>query len=179
MTRAQQQMQLITSYGIANAESCVRAAHEQDRPTLARCLALLENESGGRNVFGGEGIACPTEWREGPVTAERYAIYKHVRERLYSEGITADVDNGVGPTQLTSRGDQQIAEQLGGCWDAYHNMQAGFHILHGLILEHGVWGGYQQYNGGAELNREDEAYANIATERAAIWEARLEQHGLN
>jgi hypothetical protein len=172
-------IQLISNYGIANAEICVQAAHEQDRPTLPRCLALLENESAGRNVFGDEGIACPSEWREGPVTAERYAIYKLARERLYDEGITQDVDNGVGPTQLTSRDAQQLAEQLGGCWNPLHNMQAGFHILHGLILEHGVWGGYQQYNGGNQLNPQDEHYANIATERAAIWQARLKQHGLS
>jgi hypothetical protein len=157
-------VQLITEYGITNADAAIQASHEPDRPTLAHCLALLENESGGRNIFGAEGTACPAEWYEQEVTQHRYTIYKTRR----NQGHTP---NGVGPTQLTDPNLQQAAEHAGGCWIPLHNMQIGFQFLHQLINQTGSpYNGYRAYNGtGPQATR----YALRAIERTHLWEDRL------
>lgn len=180
MTRDQQIEQLITDYGIANADAIVQAHQQPNRPTLARCLALLENESGGRNVFGAEGTACPAEWYEQEVTQHRYTIYKLRRD----QGLTP---NGVGPTQLTDPTYQQDADQRGGCWIPLHNLEVGLGLLHALITRNAstdhptpddVETGYREYNGGPTPNDASINYALRATERAHIWERRLAAHGL-
>lgn len=155
--------QLVARYGIQNASAAVDAAQQGYRPTLARCLALLENESAGRNIFGAEGTACPHEWWEGDVTQERYEIYR----RRLNEGATPD---GVGPCQLTNPSLQHSADMKGGCWIPIHNMEVGFAFLHGLIIQSGVWGGFRRYNGSGPAA---EAYADRALERAGAWQERL------
>jgi hypothetical protein len=157
-------IQLISDYGIANADAAIQASREPGRPILARCLALLENESTGRNIFGAEGSACPAEWYEQEVTQHRYTIYKTRR----NQGLTP---NGVGPTQLTDPALQKAAEHAGGCWIPLHNMQVGFGFLHQLITQlDDPWEGFRAYNG---TGPQAQAYAQRATERTHIWEARL------
>lgn len=157
-------VKLISDWGVGNAQACVQASHQEYRPTLARCLALLENESGGRNVFGAEGEACLREWYDQEVTQTRYSFYKLRR----NQGLSP---NGVGPTQLTDPSLQIAAEKRGGCWIPLHNMEIGFGFLHGLILRYdSVWEGFRAYNGSGPAA---ESYANRAVERAATWERRL------
>jgi hypothetical protein len=161
---------LITDYGIANATSCIQASREPNRPTLPRCLALLENESMGRNVFGGEEGACPPEWLEQEVTQHRYTIYKLRRDK-------GEAPNGVGPTQLTDPTLQITAEKAGGCWIPLHNMQVGFAFLHGLIEREGTpLAGARAYNGTGPAA---DQYALRFIERASIWEDRLRPLGLS
>jgi hypothetical protein len=161
-------IQLITEYGIANADAAIQASREPNRPTLPRCLALLENESAGRNIFGAEGTACPPEWYEQEVTQHRYTIYKLRR----NQGLTP---NGVGPTQLTDPSLQIAAEHAGGCWIPLHNMQVGFATLHKLIEQLGSpFEGFRAYNGTGPAAQ---AYALRACERTQIWEDRLEPLG--
>lgn len=164
-------IKLIASYGIGNAADCVNAhAHTAPGLNLSDCLALLENESGGRNIFGDDpgGNALPRIWYDEPVTRYRYTIYK-VRRNL---GMTP---NGVGPTQLTSTGLQKEAEKAGGCWKPYYNMIVGFKFLHELQTEHGREGGFQAYNGSGPAAV---AYGARAIERASIWHQRFVRVGL-
>jgi hypothetical protein len=170
---------LITDYGIDNAAACVAASHQEYRPTLARCLAMLENESGGRNIFGADpwdpgayprGAALPPEWRDSEVTQHRYTIYKERRN-------AGCQPNGVGPTQITDASLQEAAERAGGCWIPLHNMSVGFGFLHGLIEQLGsVWDGFRAYNGSGPAA---DAYADRALERAELWEHRLAHRGLS
>lgn len=162
-----QLVRLISGYGtiVENVAVAVEVSHEKDRPTLPRCLALLENESAGENIYGREG-ALPALWGTH-VTEANYREYETARSR--GEG-----NNGVGPCQLTSTGYQVEADNLGGCWVPKHNMQVGFSILHQLILRRGVWGGFESYNGSGPPA---EAYANRAVGRAEAWEQRLRNAG--
>lgn len=174
MTNQQLAEILEDKYLIANALDLVEVSHQPNRPTLARMLALTENETsgsrdsegrimnGGVNVYGGEG-PCP-ELYEHIVTEENYQTYKEARER--GEG-----NNGVGPVQITSTGLQVLAQEKGGCWDARHSMEVGYGFLHELIQESGVWEGFRRYNGSGP---EAEAYARLAVERTYIWEERLQ-----
>jgi hypothetical protein len=169
-TRAEAQAKLITAYGIQNADAIVRAHDRPGRPKLARGLAMVENETGGRNEFGDEGLACPVEFCEQLVTQSRYAIYKAEREDLFARGIVIGVCNGVGLTQITDRALQQAADALGGCWIPQYNADVGFATLHQLIAELGVREGFRAYNGSGPAAEE---YADRADERAWIWEGRL------
>lgn len=172
MTEAERDEELrrvISDYGIANAADCVQAHHHTLAGlNLSDCLALLENESTGRNIFGGEGSACPSRWYEGPVTRYRYTIYK-VRRNL---GMSP---NGVGPTQLTDPGLQKEAEKAGGCWKPYYNMIVGFHLLRELQQQHGREEGFRAYNGSGPAAV---AYGARAIERAQIWHDRFVRLGL-
>jgi hypothetical protein len=159
---------LIESYGVENAQACVEASERPNRPILSRCLAMLENESGGRNIFGGEGSACPVEWYEQEVTHDRYTVYRERRDR-------GETPNGVGPTQITDPGLQEEAENLGGCWVPRYNMDIGFGFLHELIEEHGPQEGFRSYNGSGPAAVE---YGERAMRWAEIWHDRFVAHGV-
>lgn len=160
---------VLEEYGVQNAQAAIEAQAHPERPVLSQCLALLENETGGgRNVFGGEGTACPTEWYEQPVTHERYTVYRDRRD-------AGETPNGVGPTQITDPALQIEAERQGGCWVPVHNMNVGFGFLHELMLEHGTQEGFRAYNGSGPAA---EAYAERAMRWATIWHDRFAAHGL-
>jgi hypothetical protein len=126
-------------HGFHNIDAICGAAEKADRPTIQRCCAMLLNESsGGFNIYGHEGPLPELYGQE--VTQANYQLYKAARAR--GEGV-----NGVGPTQITSAGLQIQAENLGGCWNPLYNMDVGFHFLHELIERYGAWGGFEHYNG--------------------------------
>jgi hypothetical protein len=169
MTRDQKLAQFIADWGIANAADCV-AAHNRIGLDLSDCLAMLENESGGRNIFGADpgGYALPRAWFDTTVTRAKYTVYK-IRRNF---GMTP---NGVGPCQLTSTGLQKEAEHAGGCWKPRYNMEVGFEFLKQLQAEHGQQGGFAAYNGSGPAA---EAYGERAMERAATWHSRFVKAGL-
>lgn len=158
-------IRLIEQHGISNAETAVEVEHQHYRPTLARCLALLENESSGRNIFGADpgGTALPRAWYDTEVTEQKYKVYLQRRH----EGLTP---NGVGPCQLTDPFEQDAADRRGGCWKVKPNMEVGFAFVHGLILRYGPFEGFRHYNGSGPAAF---AYAERAMARAKAWEARL------
>jgi hypothetical protein len=168
-TRQWELAKLIGAYGIGNAEAIVLAqAASPQRPHLSQCLAMIENESGGLNVFGSEGTACPVEWYDREVNHARYTVY---RERRDAGGSP----NGVGPTQITDTALQVEAQRLGGCWVPQLNCDVGFHFLHGLMVDYGTEGGYRAYNGSGPAA---DAYAERAMRWEAIWHDRFVAHGL-
>lgn len=160
---------LITSYGIENAQAIVEAqAASENRPHLSQCLAMIENESTGRNVFGGEGTACLSEWYEQEVTVERAEVYM---DRL-EKGCTPD---GVGPTQITDPALAFEARKLGGIHIPRCTCDVGFNLLHELMVEHGTEEGFRAYNGSGP---DAVAYAERAMRWATIWHDRFVAHGL-
>ena len=162
----------LTDHAFLNVSAICGAAEKPNRPTIQRCCALLLNESsGGLNIYGHEG-PCPELYGQ-PVTEDNYKnVYKPARER--GEGL-----NGVGPTQLTAKEDQVEAEQLGGCWNALYNMDVGFHILHENIERGGVWWGFAAYNGGDGFEESPgRAQAEAYADRAVANEKKLIAEGL-
>jgi hypothetical protein len=119
------------------ADEVIAACHSTGLP-LSYGLALLEKESGFKNVFGHDAVANPI--KGGTVTRARYAEYKRRRKR--GEGM-----QGVGYTQLTWYVFQDHADALGGCWKPYPNIVVGFRLLRDLIHSHGVQHGAARYNG--------------------------------
>lgn len=133
---------------------------------LAAAAAMLEKESsGGRNVWGHDGVSTGNAYVKGSeVTRAAYMAYKNALETNRAGR------QGVGPCQLTYGPFQDQADNMGGCWEPSFNMRVGFRVLQGLIGSYGVRDGFRRYNGSGPAA---EAYAADMMVRLAAWRARL------
>lgn len=128
---------------------------------LSYALALVEKESGFRNVFGHDAVRNPI--KGGRVTLVRYRAYKAYRRRGWG-------CQGVGPCQLTYYSFQDEADQIGGCHKPYPNMVVGFRLLKTLINQHGKQKGAACYNGtGDDADR----YGRDWVRKQAAWHERV------
>lgn len=146
-------------HGDSVATNLVKAARHSGLRVSMGC-ALVEDESGFKNVFGHD----PTIFSGGGrVTRVRYLAYKALRK------ATGKMQ-GVGYVQLTWYEYQDEADKLGGCWKAYPNMLVGFRALAANIQAHGEHAGIAAYNGSGPAA---EKYADLLIERARGWHDRL------
>ena len=131
---------------------------------LAAAATLLEKEShGGRNVYGHDPVKTGGNYElGGPVTEGNFRKYKAHRKEFGAQGV--------GPTQLTFPGFQDMADERGGCFDFRVNCLVGFEILAGHIRAKGVHDGFRAYNGSGEAA---ERYADDAMSKLAVWRSRL------
>jgi soluble lytic murein transglycosylase-like protein len=135
-------------HGMSNSLRALwEARHYGISPSLA--LAILEQESGGDNVFGHD----PTIFiGAGTVTADKYFEYRRQRRASGNRLM-----QGVGPMQLTWWEFQDGADRLGGCWIPKYNIRYGMKRLADLIDQYGTWEGVERYNGSgpnAEIYRQ-------------------------
>lgn len=152
---------IAADHGLKNSLRALWEARAVDiSPSLA--LAILEQESGGRNVFGHD----PTIFvGAGEVTKEKYLRYRAQRRASGNRLM-----QGVGPMQLTWWEFQDEADRLGGCWVVKYNMRTGYRRLARLIDEHGTWEGVKRYNGSGAAA---EAYKRSVRARYEKWHDRL------
>jgi hypothetical protein len=152
------------------ARRLVKAAREAKLP-LADACALIETESGFRNVFGHDAVRNPIKSPPGGVlrvTHANYTDYKHHRDR--GEG-----NQGVGYGQLTSKDFQDRADNAGGCDKPLPNLLTSFQILQSLEHSFGRNEGIAAYNTGPG-NRKSQQGVNYSKKvRAAAdeWAHRL------
>ncbi len=141
--------------------AAILTATDRTRSDLARNCALVEIESGGRNIFGGDhgDVGDRPPYYRQPVTRERV-------QALRAGGSYSHGQNGVGLTQLTSFTFVEQAEKLGGAHMPVNQCVVGF--AHMKMLIHNYW--YMEalgaYNAG-EGNRR----AVIGTYAAKLSEA--------
>jgi hypothetical protein len=122
-------------------------------------FALVEQESGFRNVFGHD----PTIYvGAGKVTKSKYLAYKRARGTRHMQGV--------GPCQLTWWQTQDAADALGGCWVPRHNIRQAFATLARNIKANGLHDGVRAYNGSGP---KAEAYAGSVLAKQARWHKRL------
>lgn len=122
-------------------------------------FALIEQESGFRNVFGHD----PTIFiGAGVVTKQKYLAYRKQRGRSKMQGV--------GPAQLTWWAYQDEADQLGGCWVPKHNIRVAFGLLASHIRGLGVQAGIAAYNGSGPAARR---YAQEVRAKQRRWHDRL------
>lgn len=143
----------------------VREARRVRLPVALAC-AVVEKETGFRNVFGHDAVRNPVKSPPGgllTVTRENYAQYLHHRR----QGLG---NQGVGPMQLTSPGLQDRADQLGGCWQPGPNIRVGLEFLAGNIRRMGLRPGVVAYNGSGPAAQR---YGDDVLARARQWEQRL------
>jgi hypothetical protein len=114
---------------------------------VSTAAALVEKESGGKNIFG-----C--DWGNRWITDPPYCQVAVTEERVKKlidnfhqppAGIGA---NGVGVTQITSMDLVEEAEAMGGAHLVRHQMRVGFHYLNRLIALLGWPEGAAAYNAG-------------------------------
>ena len=143
---------IASEHGIRNAIYALRAERKLNHVGPALAIAMLEQESGGRNVWGHD----PTifiggfdrknnkHWsrRKGYVNEAGYKEYKRQRGPTGRGGM-----QGVGPMQLTWYEFQDGADRLGGAWKPSVNILYGLSRLDDLIEDHGLTAGIQRYNG--------------------------------
>jgi hypothetical protein len=141
--------------------------------TLAAVCAMVQNESGGRMIWGADpwnqaafpkGAALDPALHEQPVTAANYHPYAARRDA----GMQPQ---GCGITQLTSTSLQKQADQAGGCFEPLANAVTGFQFLRSLFESGGSQlAGFRAYNGSGPAAQ---AYANRAVTLAAEWQSRI------
>jgi hypothetical protein len=127
-------------------------------------FALIEKESGFRNVFGHDPTtSIPVSWRGTQVTKSKYEHYKANRA---SGGM-----QGVGPAQLTWWAYQDQADHRGGCWIPKHNISVAFDHLAALLkINRSKHGAIAKYNGtGSAADK----YASDVAVRQAKWHSWL------
>lgn len=144
----------------------IMAEARREGVQLALALALVEQESTFRNIFGCDGRRPVTTapWCHQHVTRDRVqALIAHV------EG--GGISNGVGLTQLTDIGLIREADAAGGAHKVHAQCRVGFRLLHGLIERHGERTGIGGYNGGEGNPNAD--YADAVLALKANWQARI------
>ena len=147
-------------------ESVVVREARRVRLPIALACAVVEKETGFRNVFGHDAVRNPVKSPPGgllTVTRENYGQYLHHRR----QGLG---NQGVGPMQLTSPGLQDRADQLGGCWQPGPNIRVGLEFLAGNIRRLGLRPGVVAYNGSGPAAQR---YGDDVLARARVWEKRL------
>jgi hypothetical protein len=140
------------------------AAKADLRPALA--LALVEQESGFRNIFG-----CDQGPRETPPWCHQKVTRKRV-QALIDHVERGGISNGVGLTQLTSIGFIRQAEAEGGAHRVDAQCRVAFRLLHDLIARNGRRVGIGAYNGGE--GNPNLTYADSVIALRAEWKRRIE-----
>ena len=155
----------IRAHGGRYEDVIVREAHAQSVPVSLVC-AVLQMESGFRNVFGHDKVANPVRSPAGgllEVTEERYRTY--LKHRKAGQGA-----QGVGPAQLTWPAFQDRADKLGGCWKPGPNIKVAVGVLADNIKAAGIRGGIASYNGSGSAAQ---AYAGRVLALERTWRKRL------
>lgn len=112
---------------------------------LSTAAALVEQESGGKNLFGCD---WGNRWTNEPPYCN-VAVTKDRVGALIANVENGGGQNGVGYTQLTSIGYVYQAQKVGGAHLPAPNMRVGFSVLLDHILNLGWPAGAAAYNAGA------------------------------
>lgn len=160
-------IEMIKGAGFSFGPAIVAEA-KREGVRLALALALVEQESGFRNIFGCDsGKQLDTApWCHQPVTSER------VKELIAFVG-RGGTSNGVGLTQLTSIDLIKQAEAEGGAHKVVAQCRVGFRFLHGLIERNQERAGIGAYNGGE--SNPNFKYADSVLALRGKWQARINQ----
>jgi hypothetical protein len=132
---------------------------------FAVACALVEQESGGRNIFG-----CD----HGDVGDQPPYCNQEVTQERVQALIASGDANGVGLTQLTYPPFVQEAEDLGGAHIPANQCRVGFRILKDYVDRYPRIEAFGAYNAG-EANRFSvlDTYAAQVERRRSQWEALL------
>ena len=156
----------IEAHGGRHGDIIVREARRHGLPVALVC-AVIEKETGFRNVFGHDRVRNPIKSPPKGLLEVTEARYKqYLKHRKAGEGC-----QGVGYMQLTSPGLQDKADGVGGCWNTGANIRIGCEFLAGNIQRLGsTRQGVRAYNGSGPAA---EQYATNVLERERVWRRRL------
>lgn len=137
---------------------------------LSTACALIERESGGKNVFGCD---WGSRWTNTPPYCNVEVTQERVRLHVANDKSPGGGSNGVGYTQLTYLPLVVEAQQMGGAHRADINMRVGFDYLNDLIATYGWPGGADVYNSGRLGDTPGRDYAVAMAKLEREWAKRL------
>lgn len=155
---------VLRQHGLVLVDELIVAA-QAERAEIAVAATLMAGESNARNIWGHDKVDTGGAYvKGGPVTRENYLAYRGLMRlgRIKRQGC--------GPAQCTSAYYQDLADELGGCWEPVPNMRAGLRGLQQLVARYGVQGGARRYNGSGP---QAEAYGRNFVARYRTWSNRL------
>jgi hypothetical protein len=160
-------IQMVNNEGFSFGPAIVAGAKHAG-VQLALALALVEQESGFRNIFG-----CDSGH---PRNSAPWCHQDVTRQRVHELITFVDhggVSNGVGLTQLTSIDLIKRAEAEGGAHTVDAQCRVGFRFLHDLIERNHEREGIGAYNGGE--GHPNMRYADSVLALRAKWQSRINQ----
>ena len=163
------QVSVLAAGGLSNAGLIVEAADRTGVP-LAIAAAMVEKESGGRNVYGHDtGGVFSVPGRDIEITQENY---KEFLRRV----LVGEKSNGVGPAQITYRGYFERYPEYP-FWEPLANIKFGLTILadylRGDYSDASVAAAGARYNGGTNPGPRALAYGTDLLTKTKAWRARL------
>ena len=179
--------EILAAGGLTNADLIVQAATATGIP-LAIAAAMIQKESGGKNVYGHDGSTETGpgvfSTKYGPVTIKGVTYVQGgdipVTQANFAEflrRVTAgEKSNGVGPAQLTYAGyfKQYPTYEF---WDALANIKFGLTIiadyLDGDTSDAAISAAGARYNGGTNPGTRALAYGADLLTKTNAWRAKL------
>jgi hypothetical protein len=151
----------IAAKHLENAYAAARAC-EKTGLRYAPACALLEKESGGRNVYGHD-VGGALSGFPGVVTRGNFEVFHWL---VFDQGQQS---NGVGPCQITFKGHFPVMEERGlSPWIPEDNMIYGFRVLNEYYETYGDWvEAGRRYNGAL-------AYGQDLAEKIEKWNDRFQ-----
>lgn len=162
--------EILTAGGLANADLIVQAASTTGLP-LAILAAMIEKESGGKNIYGHDaGGVFSVAGQNVEVTQANFTEF---RRRVVDGG---EKSNGVGPSQVTYRG-YWTAYPDYPFWEPLANLKFGatllLDLLDGDTSDASISSAGAHYNGGTSPNEKAVAYGADLLAKTITWRARL------
>lgn len=158
---------IAVDFGLFNVEAALEAAASVELPFHVAC-ALLQKESGGRNVYGHDhGGVFSFPGRTVEVTAENFKEFRHRID-------AGEPSNGVGPCQITAKGFFPQAQAQGlKLWRPLDNMTFGFRLLRNHHRTHGTWDKAGTVYNAGNLRHGVTAYGRTFASFVEQWQERL------
>lgn len=162
--------EILTAGGLVNADLIVQAASTTGLP-LAILAAMIEKESGGKNIYGHDaGGVFSVAGQNVEVTQANFTEF---RRRVVDGG---EKSNGVGPSQVTYRG-YWTAYPDYPFWEPLANLKFGatllLDLLDGDTSDASISSAGAHYNGGTSPNEKAVAYGADLLTKTNAWRARL------
>lgn len=162
--------EVAVKFGLHNVDAAIAAAARAGLG-LAPAFALIEQESGGKNIYGHDaGGVFSVKGKDIVVTEKNF---KEFRKRV----TAGETSNGCGPVQLTYPGFFVDAEKQGlRLWSPLDNCLYGFRLLAGYRKAYGSWllAGVAYNSGpGTAAKGTATSYGRSFARRVKEWEQRL------
>ncbi len=127
-----ERIQVAKDFGLVNVDQIAITCREVGIPFFAAC-ALFEKESMGRNVYGNDFGGALAGFPD-MVNQSNFRVFWWL---VNNKGQTS---NGVGPSQITSKGlliEMRKRELM--AWDVHDNMFFGLELLWGFFQDTKSW----------------------------------------
>ncbi len=137
---------------------------------VSTAAALVEQESGGKNVFGCD---WGSRWTDQPPFCNAKVTEARVKALLKNIESGGGA-NGVGYTQLTYPPFVRQAEAMGGAHIGRYQMRVGFKLLNDLLAQYDYLNALEAYNdGNGRYNNPDNPYDIQFASKHRAWKDRL------